>query len=129
MPMRVISEKTLRDFWANHPNVRQPLQAWLEDAKRADWNSPADIKAIYKNVSVIANDRVIFNIIEVTQLQPHPPAPSPVVLGEGERQLRNFYIKGNGYRLVAKIHYNGKRIYIGFIGTHAEYDKIDAEII
>lgn len=50
MPMRVISEKTLRDFWANHPNVRQPLQAWLEDTKRADWNSPADIKAIYKNV-------------------------------------------------------------------------------
>lgn len=99
MPMRVISEKTLRDFWANHPNVRQPLQAWLEDTKRADWNSPADIKAIYKNVSVIANDRVIFNI------------------------------KGNDYRLVAKIHYNGRRSYICFIGTHAEYDKIDAEII
>ena len=60
--MRIISRKTLREFWEQHPNAKQPLQAWYEDAKRANWKTPADIKNVYRNASFIANNRVVFNI-------------------------------------------------------------------
>ena len=94
--MRIIALKTLRDFWESHPNARQQLQAWYEDAKHAVWQSPTDIKAVYGNASIVANNRVVFNI------------------------------KGNDYRLIVAINYQFGIAYIRFVGTHAEYDKVNA---
>jgi len=97
--MRVISRKKLKEFWGKHPDARQSLQAWYADAKHADWKTPTDIKNIYNNVSLLANNRVVFNI------------------------------KGNKYRLVVAVQYKYRIIYIRFIGSHREYDKIDAASI
>ena len=97
--MRIIALKTLRTFWERHPAVRQPLQAWYYDAKRATWRTPADIKHTYRNASFLSNHRVGFNI------------------------------KGNQYRLVVVVNYQCGIVYIRFVGTHQEYDRIDAETI
>jgi len=97
--MRIISRKTLREFWNRHPDARQPLQAWCNDAKRAEWKAPADIKGVYRNASFLANSRVVFNI------------------------------KGNSYRLIVVAQYARGILYIRFVGTHREYDKIDAATI
>jgi mRNA interferase HigB len=97
--VRIISRKILREFWERHPDAKQPLQAWYHDAKQAIWKNPSDIKTVYRNVSFIANNRVVFNI------------------------------KGHNYRLVAAIQYHYGIIYIRFVGTHNEYDKIDAATI
>jgi mRNA interferase HigB len=97
--MRIISRKQLRNFWERHPDARQPLQAWYADVKQADWQTPADIKGVYRNASIVANNRVIFNI------------------------------KGNKYRLIVVVQYYYGIVYIRFVGTHQEYDKIDAATI
>ena len=97
--MRIISRKALREFWKNHPDAQQPLQAWYADVKQADWQSPADIKHIYRNASIVANNRVVFNI------------------------------KGNKYRLVVAVHYEFQLVYIRFVGTHQEYDRINVATI
>lgn len=97
--MRIISRKTLREFWDQHPDARQPLQAWYDDAKHAEWCSPVDIKNVYRNASFLANNRVIFNI------------------------------KGNDYRLIVAVQYAHGILFIRFVGTHREYDRIDAATI
>lgn len=97
--MRIISRKTLREFWVKHPNSKKSLQAWHADTKQERWKSPNDIKKTYRNASIINNNRVVFNI------------------------------KGNDYRLIVAIKYDFEVVYIRFIGTHAEYDKIDATTI
>lgn len=97
--MRIISRKALREFWERHPDARQALQAWYADAKRATWKTPADIKNVYRNASFVASNRVVFNI------------------------------KGNRYRLVVVIQYEHGIVYIRFVGTHQEYDRIDAVTI
>ena len=97
--MRIISRKNLREFWERHPNARASLEAWFADVKHADWQTPNDIKTIYRNVSFVANNRVIFNI------------------------------KGNKYRLIVVVQYTYKLVYIRFVGTHEEYDEIDATTI
>ena len=97
--MRTISRKALREFWEKHPDARQPLQAWYADVKHADWKSPANIKNVYHNASFLANNRIVFNI------------------------------KGNRYRIVVAVQYKYGIVYIRFIGTHQEYDKIDAATI
>ena len=97
--MRIISRKTLREFWEKHPDARQPLQAWFADVKHAAWKKPADIKAVYRNASFLSNNRVVFNI------------------------------KGNNLRIIVLIQYSFGIVYIRFVGTHAEYDRIDAETI
>ncbi|GAK49120.1 hypothetical protein U14_00338 [Candidatus Moduliflexus flocculans] len=97
--MRIIAVKTLRTFWEKHPNAESALQAWYHDAKHATWKTPTDIKRIYRNASIIGNNRVVFNV------------------------------KGNDYRLVVAIQYQHEIVYIRFIGTHAEYDAIDATTI
>lgn len=99
MLMRIISQNTLSDFWGRHPDAEKALQTWYHDVKAAEWNSPADIKAVYRNASFVANNRVIFNV------------------------------KGNRYRLVVVVLYKHKVVYIRFIGTHADYDRIDATTI
>lgn len=97
--MRIIARRTLREFWERHPQAMQPLLAWYADAKRADWKSPVEIKRVYRNASVLANSRVVFNI------------------------------KGNDYRLVVAVHYDLGIIYVRFVGAHAEYDRIDSTTI
>jgi mRNA interferase HigB len=97
--MRIVSRKMLRVFWEQHPKAQKALEAWLEDAKKATWKTPNDIKNVYRNASVVANNRVVFNI------------------------------KGNDYRLVVAINYRCGIAYLRFIGTHKEYDEIDVTII
>jgi mRNA interferase HigB len=97
--MRVIAVKTLREFWEQpqYADSEQSLKAWNQEVRKANWASPTDIKAVFRQASIIAGNRVVFNIA------------------------------GNKYRLVVKIHYNLRIIYIRFIGTHAQYDQIDVE--
>jgi mRNA interferase HigB len=97
--MRVIALRRLRDFWRTHTDSDPSIVTWYHDAKRAEWKSPADIKRSYSNASILPNNRVVFNI------------------------------KGNDYRLVVSINYAFGIIYVRFIGTHDEYDNIDAETI
>ncbi len=97
--MRIIALKTLRTFWEKYPDSRSQLEAWYHDARRASWKTPAGIKEIYRNASIIGNNRAVFNI------------------------------KGNKYRLVVAIQYRFGIVYIRFVGTHEEYDKIDSETI
>jgi mRNA interferase HigB len=95
--MRIISRKTLVDFWNGHPQSKEPLKAWYKEAEHAHWKSFVEIKRRYGSADPVSDNRVVFNI------------------------------KGNDFRLVVKIHYNTGIIFIRFVGTHAEYDKIDAE--
>jgi mRNA interferase HigB len=97
--MRIIARRTLREFWLAHPQSEMPLKTWFDVAKGATWTSPSDIKARYASASFVANNRVVFNI------------------------------KGNDYRLIVWINYPKQIIFIKFIGTHAEYDKIDAATV
>jgi mRNA interferase HigB len=97
--MRIIAKRTLREFWERHPDAQQALETWYDDTKQAMWRTPSDIKRIYKNASILPNNRVVFNI------------------------------KGNTYRLVIAMNYAYGITYIRFIGTHHEYDQIDATII
>lgn len=97
--MHIVSLKALRLFWEKHPDAEQPLRAWYVIAKRAKWQTPADVKADYSTASIVSNNRVVFNI------------------------------KGNTYRLVAAIAYPQGRLFVRFVGTHAEYDSIDAGTI
>lgn len=97
--MRVIAVSTLRTFWEKHPDAEQPIKAWLEEARKAKWTQPSDIKANYGSASILKNRRVVFNI------------------------------KGNDYRLIVAIAYKLSIVYIKFIGTHKEYDAVDAETI
>lgn len=97
--MHIIALKTLREFWERHPQAETPLRGWYAEATRARWGTPADIKAAHRNASFLANHRVVFNI------------------------------KGNDYRLVVAVRYTSATIFIRFVGTHAEYDRIDAETI
>ncbi|MGB8215535.1 MAG: type II toxin-antitoxin system HigB family toxin [Anaerolineales bacterium] len=97
--MRIISRRILREFWERHSDVTVALQTWFYDVEQATWNSPTDIKAVYRNASFVANNRVVFNI------------------------------KGNHYRLVVVVVYQYSLVYIRFVGTHEEYDRIDATSI
>ncbi|MES2485172.1 MAG: type II toxin-antitoxin system HigB family toxin [Bacteroidota bacterium] len=97
--MRVIAKKILRDFWESHADCEQQLKSWYLEAAKASWESPNDIKDEYPSASILPGNRVVFNI------------------------------KGNNYRLIVKISYDQQMICIRFIGTHAEYDKINANEI
>jgi mRNA interferase HigB len=95
--MRIISRKALRRFWEKreYADAEQPLKAWFREASIADWASPSAIKVMYRSASVIGNNRVVFNIA------------------------------GNKYRLVVKVNYPYRVLYIRFVGTHRQYDEID----
>ena len=62
MPVRVISRKPLREFWGHYPEAEQPLKTWYDIAKRADWTKPTDIRSDFATVSVVANNRAVFDI-------------------------------------------------------------------
>jgi mRNA interferase HigB len=95
--MRVLPERALREFWSRRPDAEAPLVAWYDDAREATWMSPREIKQRYASASFLAGNRVAFNI------------------------------GGNKCRLVTRVNYAHGVIYIRFVGTHAEYDRIDAE--
>lgn len=95
--MRTIAKSTLREFWKIHPDAEEPLLTWYREVEKAHWDKPAAVKAKYRSASIIGSNRVVFNI------------------------------KGNSYRLVVRINYPYRIIYIRFVGTHAEYDTINAE--
>ena len=94
--MRVIAKKILREFWAKHNDCEDQLKSWYKEAEEANWQIPNNIKKEYPTASFLADNRVVFNI------------------------------KGNHYRLIVKINYAFSIVFIRFVGTHAEYDKIDA---
>jgi mRNA interferase HigB len=97
--LRILSRSTHRDFWETHPDAEEALKTWYSEASHADWQSPLDVKTSRRNASIIGNNRVAFNI------------------------------KGNTYRLIVSIRYDIGIIFIRFIGTHTEYDKVDAETV
>lgn len=96
---RIIAKRTLREFWQKHTESEQYLKTWYETVKNSNWTSPNDIKKTYINASILKDCRVVFNI------------------------------KGNSFRLVAKFNFTRGWAFIRFIGTHTEYDKIDADTI
>ena len=95
--MRIIARKALRDFWEIHPSARGALQAWFREVERENWESPVAVKARYPSASILRGNRVVFNV------------------------------KGNEFRLVVYVNFPYRTVYIRFVGTHTEYDRIDAE--
>ena len=94
--MRILSRRTLREFWERHPDAERPLAAWHREVKEQEWIAPHEVMARYPNASIVGSDRVVFRI------------------------------KGTNYRLVVRIDYLCRTVYIRFVGTHAEYNRIDA---
>ncbi len=97
--MHVISGKRLAEFWNTYPETKRALSTWLAIAEAAEWKSPADIRKIDPKASIIANNRVVFDIL------------------------------GGRFRLVVAIRYSSGVVFIRFVGTHAEYNRIDAESV
>lgn len=95
--MRVISKKTLKDFWLKHPQAQQGLSCWYQETKKSIWNTPSEIRGKYRSADFLHGNRVVFNI------------------------------GGNKYRLIVKINYDYSIVYVRFVGTYKEYDRINAE--
>ena len=96
---RIFAKSTLRQFWKKNPDSEQYLKTWYDTAMNSNWKTPNDVKRTYSNANILKEGRVVFNI------------------------------KGNDYRLVVKFNYEKQWIFIRFIGTHKEYDKIDVETV
>lgn len=97
--MRIIAIKTLKDFWRKYPDSEEALKAWYAIAKKADWRTPSEVKEMYGNASILQEGRVVFNIA------------------------------GNQYRLIVWINYPYRVVYVRFVGTYKQYNKIDAQEI
>ncbi len=97
--MRIIAKRTLKEFWEKHSDCEQALLSWYKVAKGANWENFADVKAQFGSCKILGQDRIIFKI------------------------------KGNHYRLVVKITFTNKIIWIRFVGTHKAYDSINAKKI
>jgi mRNA interferase HigB len=97
--VRVIAKRTLRDFWTKHADSEQQLTAWYRETEKAEWNTLNTLKKEYPSASILKGNRIVFNI------------------------------KGNKYRLIVKFNFEYQICWIRFIGTHAEYDKINANEI
>lgn len=100
--MRIIALSTLKAFWENNPrytDAKDATLAWYQHTLKADWENPASVKAEFGTASILRDGRVVFNI------------------------------HGNKYRLIVWINYDYRIVYIRFIGTHAQYDQIDAQTI
>jgi mRNA interferase HigB len=97
--MRIISIKALNQFWAKRRDADETLKVWYAEVARAQWRTPQDILDHYRSADILPGNRVVFTV------------------------------KGNQCRLVVKIHYSTGTVYIRFVGTQAEYDKLDAETI
>ncbi|MCD8351752.1 MAG: type II toxin-antitoxin system HigB family toxin [Planctomycetaceae bacterium] len=97
--MRIFSRSTLLNFGRKYTDADQPLRAWCAEVTAVSWTNPAQIKARYPHASLIGNKRVVFNI------------------------------GGNKYRLIVEVDYSHQAVLIQFIGTHKQYDKVDAETV
>lgn len=97
--MHLVSLPPLLSFTSKHPDAKQAALAWVDEVKKAKWKNPADIKAQYATASILKNRRVVFNI------------------------------KGNDYRLIVAVAYTAGFVYVKFVGTHVQYDAIDANIV
>ncbi|MBK7691063.1 MAG: type II toxin-antitoxin system HigB family toxin [Bacteroidetes bacterium] len=97
--MRITAKKILREFWIIHNDCEEQLKSWFQECSKAAWRNLNEVKAEYPSASILVDNRVVFNI------------------------------KGNSYRLIVKINFDYQMIWIRFIGTHAEYDKINANKI
>ncbi|MGP8216723.1 MAG: type II toxin-antitoxin system HigB family toxin [Bacteroidia bacterium] len=97
--MRIIAKSTLREFWEKHSDAEIPLKTWHKIVEKEEWRNMHDIKKIFGNASIVGENRVVFNI------------------------------KGNDYRLVVYIIFKVHKVFIRFIGTHKQYDKIDVKTI
>ena len=97
--MKVAAVSTLSRSWERHPDSENPLKAWYDEARNAAWTTPPDIRDHYASASFVGHNRVVFNI------------------------------KGNDCRLIVAVAYRFQAVYIKFIGTHAEYDRIDAATV
>jgi len=96
---RVFSKSTLRTFWEKHPDCEQYLKTWYDTVMNSEWKNPIEVKGTFVHASILRNSRIVFNI------------------------------KGNSYRLVAKFNFEKQWVFIKFIGTHSEYNGIDATTI
>ena len=96
---RIFAKSTLREYWEKNPDSEQYLKTWFDTSINSDWKTPGDVKQTYASASILKDSRIFFNI------------------------------KGNSFRLVAKFNFEKQWISIRFIGTHKEYDKIDANTI
>ncbi|MDF7824004.1 type II toxin-antitoxin system HigB family toxin [Pontiellaceae bacterium B12227] len=94
--MHVVKKRTLVEFWQKHANAKAPLSAWDKEADAAEWKTPQDVKDQYRSADILPGNRIVFNF------------------------------GGNKYRLVVRVAYKPGLLYVRFIGTHAEYDRIDA---
>ena len=97
--MQVIARRTLREFWERYPRAETPLKLWFATISGASWTSPADVRAQFNSADFVGDNRVIFDV------------------------------GGNKYRIVAHVAYPFGRVLIKFVGTHAEYDKINPETV
>ncbi|MBN1533885.1 MAG: type II toxin-antitoxin system HigB family toxin [Spirochaetes bacterium] len=100
--MRIIARRTIVEFYSGkheHDDARKQLEAWYSEVRSAHWKNPADIKEQYRSASILKHNRIVFNIC------------------------------GNKYRLIVKVNYPGQIVFIRFIGTHGQYDSINAEEI
>lgn len=97
--MRVISQAKLKAFYSKHSDAEQALKAWYDEARKASWATPQQIKDHYRSASFVGHNRVVFNV------------------------------HGNRYRLVVAVAYQFGAVYIKFVGTHADYDEIDAATV
>ena len=98
--MQIIAQRTLRQFWERQPQAEGPIRTWYAVVSKADWKNPADVKARFgPTVDFIADNRLIFDL------------------------------GGNKYRLIVHVAYPFQRVLVKFIGTHAEYDKINPETV
>jgi mRNA interferase HigB len=96
---RIFAKSTLKEFWELYPDSEQYLKTWYDTAMSTDWKTPNDVKQTYANASILKDSRIVFNI------------------------------KGNSYRLVVKFNFEKQWIFIRFVGTHKDYDNIDANTI
>ena len=99
LQLRIISRKTLREFWQKHADCEQQLKVWFKEVQKATWKNFNELKIEFPSASILDNNRVVFNI------------------------------KGNKYRLIVKINFEYQLLWIRFVGTHSDYDKIDANTI
>jgi mRNA interferase HigB len=97
--LRVIAKRTLRDFWAKHADCEQQLTAWYRETEKSEFKNLNELKKEYPSASILKDNRIVFNI------------------------------KGNKYRLIVKFNFDYQICWIRFVGTHAEYDKINANEI
>ncbi len=97
--MRIIAKSTLRNYWEDNPEIEQPLLSWYKITSKANWQNFNEVKEQFGSCKIVGNDRIVFKI------------------------------KGNSYRLIVKISFSNNIVWIRFIGTHSEYDSINAKEI